>query len=113
LRRIAHRSIDPLELVVQLADAAAAVDRLVDDRPPRHLLDVLAEVADRELLRNRDVAFVGDFFAGAHAEARRLAGPVPADEPAFLAGVSRTRRVAKRNLPAVLLADAGQRDHSG
>ena len=48
---IGHRVLQRLELVVQVADAAAAGDRLVEHRAARHLLDVLAEVADRELLR--------------------------------------------------------------
>ena len=108
---VAHRVIELLELVMQVADAAAAENRFVEHRAAGHLLDVLAEVADGQLLRDRDVAFVGHFLAGDHPEQRRLAGSVRADEADFLAGVELERRVDEENLPAVLLADAGQRDH--
>ena len=47
LRRIAHRVLQRLELVVQIAEAAAAGDRFVEHRAAGHLLDVLPEVADR------------------------------------------------------------------
>ena len=55
---IAHRVLQRLELVVQVAEPAAAGDRLVEHRAAGHLLDVLAEVADGQLLRHRHVAFV-------------------------------------------------------
>ena len=82
---IGHRVLQRFELVVQVADAAAAGDRLVEHRAARHLLDVLAEVADRQLLRHRDVAFVGRLLADDHAEERGLAGAVRADEADLLA----------------------------
>jgi hypothetical protein len=75
-----------LELVMQIAQAAAARDRLVEHRSARHLLDVLAEVADRQLLRHRHLAFVRRFLADDHPEQRRLAGAVRADEPTFSPG---------------------------
>ena len=59
LRRVGHGVLQRLELVVQVAQPSAAGNHLVDDRPARHLLDVLPEVADGQLLRHRDVAFVG------------------------------------------------------
>ena len=105
--RIAHRLLERFELVVEIADAAAAEDRLVEHRAPGHFLDVLAEVADRQLLRHRHIAVVGHFLAGDHPEQRRLAGAVRADEADLLAGVELKRRVDEENLPAVLLADAG------
>ena len=46
--RVGHRLLQILELVVQVAEPAAAGDRLVEHRPAGHLLDVLAEVADRQ-----------------------------------------------------------------
>ena len=101
------------ELVVQIADPAAARDRLVDHRPPRHLLDVLPEVADRQLLRHRHVAVVGRFLADDHAEERGLAGAIRADEADLLARIELKRGVDEEHLAAVLLADAGERDHSG
>ena len=59
-------------------EPAAAGDRLVEHRAARHLLDVLAEVADGQLLRDRDLALVGRLLAHDHAEERRLAGAVRA-----------------------------------
>ena len=58
-RRVGHRVLQRFEFVVQRAHAPAAGDRLVEHRAPGHLLDVLAEVADRELLRHADLALVG------------------------------------------------------
>jgi hypothetical protein len=101
-----------LELVVQVAHAAAAGDRLVEHRPPRHLLDVLPEVADGQLLRHRHVAVVGRFLAGDHPEERRLAGAVGADEADLFARVELEGGVDEEDLPAVLLADAVERDHT-
>ncbi len=57
-RRIGHRVLQLFELVMQIADAAAAGDGFVQHRAARHLLDVLAEVADGQLLRHRDLALV-------------------------------------------------------
>ncbi len=57
-RRIGHRVLQVLELVVQVAEAPAAGDRLVQHGSPGHLFDVLPEVADRQLLRHRHVAVV-------------------------------------------------------
>ena len=112
LLRIAHRVIEPLELVMQIADAAAAENRLVQHRAARAFLDVLPEVADRQLLRDRNLAVVGHFFAGDQAEQGRLAGSVRADQPDCLAGIELERGVDEEDLPAVLLADAGQRNHA-
>ena len=86
VRGISHGVLQGFEFVVQIADAAAAGDGLVEDRPALHLLHVLAEVADGELLRNRDVAFVGFFFADDHAEERGLAGAVGPTKPTFSPG---------------------------
>ena len=110
-RGVGHRVLQGLELVVQVAQAAAAGDRLVEHRAALHLLDVLAEVADRELLRHRDLALVGAFLAHDHAEERRLAGAVRADEADPLARVELERGLDEEHLAAVLLADARERDH--
>ena len=48
LRRVGERVLEVDELVVEVAEAAAARDRLVEDGPARHLVDLLPEVADRE-----------------------------------------------------------------
>ena len=53
---IRHRVLQRLELVVEIADAAAAGNRLVEHRAARHLLDVLPEVADGQLPRHRHLA---------------------------------------------------------
>ena len=97
---------------MQIADAAAAENRLVQHRAARAFLDVLPEVADRQLLRDRNLALVGHFFAGDQAEQRRLAGSVRADQADGLSGIELKRGVDEKNLPAVLLADAGQRNHA-
>ena len=55
---IGHRVLQFLELVMQIADAATAGNGLVQHGTARHLLDVLAEVADGQLLRHRDLAVV-------------------------------------------------------
>ena len=113
-RRIAHRVLEMLRArgAGRRARPLPAIASSSTDRPG-HLLDVLAEVADRQLLRDRHVAFVGRFFAGDHAEQRRLAGAVRADEADFLAGIELERGVDEENLAAVLLADFGERDHLG
>ena len=108
---VGHRLLERLQLVVQLAQAPAAGDRLVEDRAALHLLDVLAEVADRQLLRHGDLALVGGLLADDQAEERRLAGAVRSHEPHLLAGVQLERGVDEQELPAVLLADARERDH--
>ena len=73
LRGIFHGVMQRFQLVVQIAHAAAAGDGFVEHRAALHLLHVLAEVADGEPLRNRDVALVGRFLADDHAEQRGLA----------------------------------------
>ena len=113
LRRIRHRVLELLELVMQIADAAAAENRFVEDGAARHLLDVLPEVADRQLLRHRHVALVGRLLADDHPEQRRLAGPVGPDEADLFAGIELEGGVDEEDLPAVLLADARKRNHEG
>jgi hypothetical protein len=44
----------------RIADASAACDRFIQNRTTLHFLDVLAKVADRQLLGDRDRALVGD-----------------------------------------------------
>src|SRR5262249_34212468 len=108
---IRERVIEPFELVVQVADAAAAENRLLQHRTPRAFLDVLAEIAYGQLLRNRDLAFVRHLFADDQPEERRLSGSVRADKPHGFPGIELERRVDEQDLLAVLLADAGQRNH--
>src|SRR6185295_9280576 len=94
-----------------LAEAAAAGDGFVEDGASRHLLDVLPEVADGQLLRHRHVAFVRLFLARDQAEDRRLARAVGPDEADLLAGVELERGVDEENLASVLFADFRKRDH--
>jgi hypothetical protein len=96
---------------MQVADLAAAGDCLVEHRAPRHLLDVLPEVADRQLLRNRDVPLVRRLLPDDHPEQRRLAGTVGADQPDLLARIELEGCVDEEDLPSVLLADAGEGNH--
>ena len=58
LRRIGHRVLQILELVVERAETPAAGNRLVEHRAAGHLLDVLPEIADRHLPRHRHVPVV-------------------------------------------------------
>ena len=63
-----HCVLQRFQLVVQIADASAAGDGFIQHRTALHLLDVLAKIADGQLLGNRDVALVGGFLADDHAE---------------------------------------------
>ena len=103
-------SLQLLQLVVQIARAAAAGDGFVQHRPALHLFHVLAEVADGQLLGNRDVAFVGRFLAHHHAEKRRLAGAVGPHQADLLAGIQLKGGVDEDELLAVLLVDVGKRN---
>ena len=86
---IGHRVLQRLELVVQIAEASAPGDRLVQDGAPRHLLDVLPEVADGHPSRDGHLALVGRLLPHDHPEERRLArirsGPT---SPTFSPGLS-------------------------
>ena len=98
---------------MQRAEPAAAGDRLVEHRAARHFGHVLPEVADGQLPRDRHVALVRLFLADDHAEERRLAGAVGADQSDFFAWIELKGRVDEQHLAAVLFADAGERNHSG
>ena len=87
LGRIFHGVLQGFELVVEIARAAAAGDGFIEDRAALHFFDVLAEVADGQLLRNRDGAFVGFLLADDHAEECSLAGAVGAHQTDLFAGV--------------------------
>src|SRR5262249_28538636 len=106
-----HRVVQVFELVMELPEASAAGDRLVEDGSPGHLLDVLTEVADGELFRDGHVPFVGRFLADDHAEERGLAGPVGPDKTDLVTRVELKGSVDEQNLFAVLLAYSTERDH--
>src|SRR5262249_55819596 len=76
-----------------------------------HLLDVLPEVAHRELLRHGHFAVVWRLLADDHSEERRFARPVRPDEPDLLTRVELKRGVDEQDLLAVLLVDAVESDH--
>ena len=70
-----------------------------------HFLYVLAKVADRQLLGDRDRAFVGSFLADHHPEKRCLARPVRADQSDFFAGIQLKGSIHEEQLLAILLID--------
>ena len=108
---IRHRLVQRLELVMEVADASTAGDGFIDDGPARHLLDVLLEVADRQLLRYRHLAVVRRLFSGDHAEKRRFARAVGTDEADLLARIQLKGGVDEEDLAAVLLVDAIETNH--
>ena len=99
------------EFVMQIAEPAAAGDRFVQHGTARHFLDILAEIADRQLLRYGNFAFVRRFFADDHAEQRCFAGAVRTDEADLFARIELKRCVDEENLAAILLADVRKRNH--
>ena len=96
---------------MQIAGAAASGNGFVEDRAAFHFFDVLAEIADGQLFRDGDFAFVRVFFAYDHAEEGGLARAVGADEADLLAGVELEGCVDEDKLPAVLLVDVGKGNH--
>ncbi len=110
--RIGQRGFELLQLGRDLAHRAGAVHHLGDGAAARHLADVLAEVADGDAAIDGDLAFVGRLLARDHAEQRRLAGAVRADEADLLAAVERRRGLDEEDLVAVLLADVVETDHA-
>ena len=48
--------------MVQVANTSTTCDRFIKDRTAIHFLNILAEVTDRQPLRNRNLAFVGSFL---------------------------------------------------
>src|SRR5713101_9415472 len=96
---------------MQIAEASAAGDRFIEDGAARHFLDILAEVADGNLPRHGDGAFISRFLADDHAEERRLAGAVRPDQADLLARIELEGGVDEEDLLAVLLADVGEGDH--
>ncbi len=111
LLRVAHGVLQGLELVVEVAQTTAASDGLVENRATRHLLHVLTEIADGELLRHRDFALVRRLLPHDHAEERRLAGAIGTHEADALSGVQLEGGFDEKDLPTVLLRDTRERDH--
>ena len=108
---VRHRGLKVLQLGCDRGDRPGAVHHLGHRAPPRHLADVLTEVADGRAAIDGHLSFVGLLLPGDHPEQRGLAGAVRADEPDLLALVERHRSLDEENLVAVLLADAVETNH--
>ena len=108
---IGHGGFELLQLGRHRADRAGAVHHLGDGAAAGHLADVLAEIADGDAAIDGHLALVGLLLAGDHAEQRRLAGAVGADEADLLALLERRRGLDEEDLVAVLLADVVEADH--
>ncbi len=109
--RVRHGVLEVHQLVVEVPQAAAAGDGLVQHGAARHLVHFLPEVADGELLREAHHAVVGMLLAHDHAEQRGLARAVGPHQPDLLARIELEGRVDEEHLLPVLLADIGKRDH--
>ena len=108
---IGHGGFEHRELGRDARDRAGAVHHRRDDAHPRHLADILAEIADGGAAIDRDLALVGGLLAGDEAEQRGLAGAVGADEADLLALLQGGGSLDEDDLLAVLLADAFEPDH--
>ncbi|MGC4009573.1 MAG: hypothetical protein QM805_11650 [Pseudomonas sp.] len=80
-----------------LADRPGAVHHFGHRRSARHLADILVEIADGDVLLDRDLTLVGLLLAGDHPEQRRLAGAVGPDQPDLLPPVQRRRGLDEEN----------------
>ena len=109
---IAHGGLELGHLGGERADRADAVHDLDDGAASRHVADILAEIADGHAAIDGDLALVGLLLAGDHAEQRRLAGAVGADEADLFAALDRRRGLDEDDLLAVLLADIFETDHA-
>ena len=109
--RIGHGVLELVQLGRHRAHRAGAIHRLGHGAVPRHLADVLAEVADGDAAIDRDLALVGLLLAGDHAEQGGLAGAVRPDQADLLAAVESRRGLDEEDLVAVLLADVVETDH--
>ena len=109
--RIFHGVLQGFQFMMQIASAAAARDGFIQHRPALHLLHILPEIADGQLLRNRHLAFIGRFLADGHAEERRFPGAVGPHQANLLAGVQLKGGIDENQLLPVLLVDIRKRNH--
>src|SRR5229473_1724640 len=100
-----------LQLMMEIANAPAAGDGLIEDGTALHFFNVLAEVADGHPFRNGNLTLVGFFLTDHHAEESGLAGAVGAHESDLLARVQLKGSVNKDQLLAVLFVNIRERDH--
>ncbi len=103
---VAHIELQGCEFVVQLADASAASNRFIHNGTTLHIRNVLAKVADRQLLGDGHHALVGSFLANHHPEERCLTRPVRTYQSDFFAGIELKGSVHKQQLLAILLINA-------
>src|ERR1700689_3916201 len=83
---VGHFVLQGFEFVVQIADASAACDRFIQNRTPLHFLDVLAKVADRQLLGDRDRASSGVSSPTTIRKSVVLPAPLGPTSPTFSPG---------------------------
>ena len=110
-RHFCHGELKFLQLVMQLAQVAAAGNGFVQNRSAGHLADILPEVTDGGALGNRDRAFVAPLFARDQPEDGGLSGSVGADQAHLLTGVELKGRLHEKDLATIALGDVGQVDH--
>src|SRR5262249_33781666 len=84
---------------------------LVEHRAPAQIVQLLAEVADRETLRHAHLALVRLLLARDQPEQRRLPRAIRSHQPHLLPRVELERRLDEQCLVSVTLADVGERDH--
>ena len=99
-----------LELVVQLAHASAAGDRLVQHRPAGHFLDVLPEIADRHPRGTDTSPSSGCSSPTIILKMVVFPAPFGPDETDLFTGIQLKGGVDEENLAAVLFAEVGERD---
>ena len=112
LRRVFHLLLQMFQLMVQIADAPAARNGFIEHAAALHLLHILAEIPDRQLLGHGDVTIIGRFLAHDHAEQRGLAGPVGTHQTGLFAGIQLEGSFYENELLAVLFTDVAEGDHS-
>src|SRR5204863_4627897 len=74
--------LDPLDLLLDVADLSEPGKDVTEDRRALERLDLLGQVADSHALGERDLARIGRFLSRENAQERRLAravGPHEAD----------------------------------
>src|ERR1019366_3908536 len=108
---LGHRVLERVQLGGDLGHLAGAGHRLLDDGPPAHLADVLAEVPDADVLLDGDLPAVGLLFADDEPEDGRLARAVGPDQPHLLPAEDAHRRLQEEDLVAVLLGDGVEANH--
>ena len=105
LIRITKRDFQRLQFGCHFANGARAIHHLGHRAAAGHFPNILAEETNAEALFGNHQTLIGLFLLGHHAEQRRLAGTIRADQANFLAPLQRGRRLNEKDLPTVLLAD--------